>query len=380
MGWKTPHARTGSATARRTAVVAALVLAGAALVPAATVGGTARRAQVAFRLDHFLCYSIRLSGAFRPRSVVLLDQFRPARKTQVLAPELLCNPTSKNGGRIVNRRGHLLCYTTRSPQTFRSRRVTVRNQFGTARLAVARPAGLCLPTGKSRDPTLKPPPPGRLDHFECYPVKPLTTPRLPSRVGLRDQFHAGKYAIRRPLRLCNPVGKNKSRVLNARDHLVCYSVAPLQPTRPRGVHVVNQFGRLALTAVTPRVLCLPSLKRELPRLPDLTVTIDQASLSVSCPGGGGTCVTTFIFTVTNAGAGSAGAFDASADADPAGVGPKVVSFPGLAAGASATRTVSFGPAGNCFDPECTVSVTVDSGNVVAESNESNNTDTFTALG
>jgi len=68
-------------------------------------------------------------------------------------------------------------------------------------------------------------------------------------------------------------------------------------------------------------------------------------------------------------------------ADPAAsvIGDQV--FPnGLAAGAAKTVQVATPPGGNCFDPDCTISVTVDVNNQVNECNEKNNTHTLSTAG
>jgi hypothetical protein len=355
-------------------VLLAFALATALAGAAGGATSAPRHRALTFKLEHFLCYSIRPGGHFQPRVVKVLDQFKPARKTTVLGPELLCNWASKNGSQVFDKHRHLLCYTTRSAPSFATRQVVVTNQFKNVRLAVVRPNALCLPTGKSLG--ARPVLPKTLDHFQCYPVKPITTTK-PRRVGVVDEFGKGKYAVRRPVRLCNPASKNGSRIRDARDHLLCYEVDPLQSSRPHTVLVRNQFGLSKLATVTAKLLCLPSLKRLVPpRRPDLTPKIDQASLAVTCTAGPGTCTTKFAFTVTNAGAAASGAFDVLATADPGQT--QTLSVAGLGAGASTTLSASFGPAGNCFDPDCTVAVTADSGNVVTESNESNNTDTFTS--
>ena len=352
----------------------AIALAGAA-------GGatsSSRHRALTFKLEHFLCYSIKPSGHFQPRVVKVLDQFKPARKTTVVAPQLLCNWARKNGSPVFDRRRHLLCYTTRSAQPFATRQVVVTNQFKNVRLAVVKPNALCLPTGKSLTPGTRPVRPKTLDHFQCYPVKPSTTTK-PRRVGVVDEFGKGAYVVARPVRLCNPASKNGSRIRDPRDHLLCYTVDPLQRSRSHTVVVANQFGGSKLATITAKLLCLPSLKRVVPpSRPDLTPKIDQASLTVQCTAGAGTCTTKYAFTVTNAGTAASGPFDVLATADPGQT--QTLSVAGLAAGASTTLSASFGPAGNCFDPDCTVAVTADSGNVVAESNEANNTDTFTKPG
>jgi CARDB len=365
----------------------AILVASAGVTCAVVVGSAGGAASsshasaLSFKLDHFLCYSVEPAQTFKPRGVVVFDpQFKQRRKTAVLRPETLCNWASKNRSHVLDKRRHLLCYATRSAQAFPARRAVVTNQFKSVRLAVARPNILCLPSGKSLVP-VPVTPPKTLDHFQCYPVKTLS--RVPQRTVLvQDEFGIGKYVLGIPLRLCDPVSKNNSRIVNRRDHLLCYLAKAVKPPGSRPVYVTNQFGRaFPYRTVTPRLLCVPSLKRLVPLRPDLTVKIDQASLTVSCPGGGGTCITTFRFTVSNIGVAASGGFDVAATADPSQTpSPPIPPQSGLAAGASRTLTVSFGPDGNCFDPDCTVSVTVDSGNVVVESNEANNNDSFTKPG
>jgi hypothetical protein len=256
----TSHLRHASA---RTAAFLAFVTAG--VVVGAFVGGASARshaAQLTFKLDHYLCYSIKPTSGFRRKTVSVLDQFRPARKTYAVRPDLLCNPASKNESKVRNLRGHLLCYATRVAGTFPTRTVSVANQFGTVRLTLTRPNSLCLPSGKSIRPSVKAPRPRGLDHFQCYPVKPLTEPKKIGTVGVGDQFDKGKYAVvATPIRLCNPASKNKSLVVNKRDHLLCYVVDPLQPVESKDVFVVNQFGRLFASTVAPRQLCVPSIKK-----------------------------------------------------------------------------------------------------------------------
>jgi len=102
--------------------------------------------------------------------------------------------------------------------------------------------------------------------------------------------------------------------------------------------------------------------------------------AVECPTGAGSCVTTVDVTVENIGAGFAGVFNVRVTFDPAQSVVVNRAVPGLAAGASTTFTVASPPGGNCFDPDCTVSVLVDDANEVPESNETNNEDSQTRIG
>ena len=62
-------------------------------------------------LDHFKCYEA-LQPNFRQRTVGTRDQFGQ-RRARVLRTRQLCNPVSKNGGKVLQPRAHLVCYETR---------------------------------------------------------------------------------------------------------------------------------------------------------------------------------------------------------------------------------------------------------------------------
>lgn len=100
--------------------------------------------------------------------------------------------------------------------------------------------------------------------------------------------------------------------------------------------------------------------------------IDMNNLSVSCPGGGGTCVTKVNVTIENVGSDAAGPFSTRTVLDPAQ--SVIVDHPsgGLAPGASETFPVTTPPGGNCFDPDCEICATVDADSEVGESDETNN--------
>lgn len=114
--------------------------------------------------------------------------------------------------------------------------------------------------------------------------------------------------------------------------------------------------------------------------PDLTVT-KIGRPNVSCPGGAGTCKTTVNYTIANIGNAASGPFQSQATLDP-GQSVKVTQTvgSGLNPGQSTSVTVVTPPGGNCFDPDCTVTVEVDSSNRVNECKEDNNTLTETTKG
>jgi CARDB len=354
-------------------LVVALIAVAASAAGART--GPASDASIAqqFSLDHFLCYTVD-PGSFRPRRVRVADQFG-RRSPGLLRIELLCTPVSKNRGVVRNPRAHLVCYRE-NRQASRNRGVIVTNQLGRFRGTVRAPVRLCLPSGKRPGATVPPPARG-LDHYACYALATTTQPR-PRRFALRDQFGSMTVAVGRNATLCAPASKNASRVLNRRDHLTCVTIAAPE-FRPLRVSYTNQFVRGdLLTVIRPVLLCVPTLKRVVVVRPDLTVTISAPPI-VSCPGGGGTCTTTVSFTISNPSATAVSApFQVLVEADPGQ--SKTISVAGLAAGASQSFAEVLGPGGNCFDPDCTVRVTVDSGNAIAESNETNNVATTTNIG
>ena len=113
---------------------------------------------------------------------------------------------------------------------------------------------------------------------------------------------------------------------------------------------------------------------------DLVVR-DIGRPDVRCPKSAGSCRTTVDIDIANIGNKRSGAFDLRTVLDPSqsvSVGTSVPA--GLAAGEDRRITVATPPGGNCFDPDCTVSATVDSTNAVEECNERNNARSETTPG
>jgi hypothetical protein len=112
---------------------------------------------------------------------------------------------------------------------------------------------------------------------------------------------------------------------------------------------------------------------------DLVVTIVDQQVDCSAPSQqAAPCVTTVDFTVTNQGGSDAGGFDILVEADP-GVSTGMA-LNGLPAGASMALRATLPASGNCYDSDCTVQVTVDVSNAVAEGDEKNNADARTEIG
>jgi hypothetical protein len=77
------------------------------------------------------------------------DQFGRA-KTRVLKPVELCAPVSKNGGRVLHRVRHLVCYAIKRPGKFKPRKKRVHNQFGHAVVKAVKPGRFCVPSIKRK--------------------------------------------------------------------------------------------------------------------------------------------------------------------------------------------------------------------------------------
>lgn len=115
-------------------------------------------------------------------------------------------------------------------------------------------------------------------------------------------------------------------------------------------------------------------------LPDLIVTLMNAPTVVSCPTGGGSCSASYDFRVSNIGLGASPATSVLAEAE--GVTSQNLAVVGLASGASVNMSVTLmpPPGDNCYNPNCTINVFVDSADSVAESDETNNKDTRIDMG
>lgn len=112
---------------------------------------------------------------------------------------------------------------------------------------------------------------------------------------------------------------------------------------------------------------------------DLTVT-DIGQPGVSCPKGGGSCITRVEYTLQNIGNKASGAFQSRATLDPRQTVTVESAVPDLLPGASRTIQVTTPRGGNCFDPDCTITVEADVSDRVMECREDNNTEAETTPG
>lgn len=99
-------------------------------------------------------------------------------------------------------------------------------------------------------------------HYQCYTVaasnESATLKILRDQFGVSEQVKLGTAVM-----LCAPAGKNGVATKDTVTHYLCYEDERMKPVNKKAV-VINQFTKpegLPLTIGTPRMLCVPSLKR-----------------------------------------------------------------------------------------------------------------------
>lgn len=109
------------------------------------------------------------------------------------------------------------------------------------------------------------------------------------------------------------------------------------------------------------------------KLPDLTVVnIDVEDLKQECQSVPNSCRTVVPITIKNIGEANATAFKTLVVGDPDQSRSTTEGFAGLVPGESKNFTATLPNGGSCYDPDCTICVTVDVNTEILESNESNN--------
>lgn len=121
-----------------------------------------------------------------------------------------------------------------------------------------------------------------LDHFMCYRAKTTKgTPKFkPREVSLADEFEAGLFDVKAPVRLCNPADKNGEGIHDPGIHLEGYQInlTKTDPPQPKHIkqtnlEVKNQFGTITVDTVKPELLLVPSTK-------SLTGRVDPPDLAI----------------------------------------------------------------------------------------------------
>ncbi len=94
------------------------------------------------------------------------------------------------------------------------------------------------------------------DHFQCYEIKPATTPA--TTVSVDDRFETVSETVRYPHRFCVPVDKNGEGIVDATQSLIGYVMNRPVFKSTDAFTVTNQFGTIALRLARPNVLMVPS--------------------------------------------------------------------------------------------------------------------------
>jgi DNA-binding beta-propeller fold protein YncE len=221
-------------------------------------------------LGPFLCYKARTARRtprFTARSAALAGGFEDTTAA-VKKPAALCNPADVAGAGIADEDTHLESYAMRpGEKAAKQKGLAVSDALGSLVLDALKPDRLRLPSAKDLaapvDPLADPP----LDAYECYKAKVSKgTPKLPkgTQVTVADQFESERTLdVKKPSRLCVPVGVDGAAVLHPEAFALCYRVKPARGeprhTRRTGVHTANAFGAEQLDTVKEDELCLPAV-------------------------------------------------------------------------------------------------------------------------
>jgi hypothetical protein len=104
------------------------------------------------------------------------------------------------------------------------------------------------------------------DHFACYMLE--KGPNLkPEQVTIKDQFGSAKVVLGMPKMICNPSEKIHRKqhfgIENKERHLVCYEMLEQSPSRDNKLEIENQFEKRRVRSTNRELFCVPSLKRHL---------------------------------------------------------------------------------------------------------------------
>jgi hypothetical protein len=102
------------------------------------------------------------------------------------------------------------------------------------------------------------------DHYQCYRVV-RSRPLPPTTIAVADQFGRARIVLARPVMLCNPsvkVHRDKHYPVKSPElHLVCYEPARPEKPRVRRVRIGNQFQIVDLHVAERTMFCVPSNKK-----------------------------------------------------------------------------------------------------------------------
>jgi hypothetical protein len=126
------------------AIVALLTVTAASILNVSTA--PAQPNPPGIKLDHYACYRLSAAKPFKQQKVKLTDQFGSSVAV-VVREQFLCAPVEKNGGDIINKQDHLVCYVVTGGKNA-GKKVEIINQFGKAVLSLGGTVQLCVPSLK----------------------------------------------------------------------------------------------------------------------------------------------------------------------------------------------------------------------------------------
>lgn len=184
-----------------------------------------------------------------------------------MRPVTACNPAVTGAGTIVDPAAYLTCYKikdTSGQPKFVKRQVEMATGVGDLRWELKRARELCVPTTRDGSPIA----PTR-DAFKCYQAKTAPgTPRFEKReVIVEDEFGTARLAIKKPATYCTPARDDGMPATDPDARLACFraSTAPGEPRfESRELAIHDGFGDLDMIAVKPHVFCIPAVESPLP--------------------------------------------------------------------------------------------------------------------
>ena len=145
--------------------------------------------------------------------------------------------------------------------------VVMTDRFGTANVRLGKATGLLSPAGMALDSTATALGNGEMDSMMCYGANIRRKgPAFNKIVSLEDPLESRSYVIRKPSRLCFPVGVSDQPAANDDAYLMCYVIlrAPGEPRHQRvtkRIHLTDGFGSLQLDTRREYEFCVPATVR-----------------------------------------------------------------------------------------------------------------------
>jgi hypothetical protein len=201
------------------------------------------------------CYATR-GGTAPGRTLSLVDRFGAADAV-VRAADALCAPADRDGldPGASDAPEHFVRYRLQGRKLPQAVELTVESALGTVSLRVRKANRLLVPAAKSLEgpPAPLAAPGGR---FRCYRAHLPRQAPVARRVTVTDQFGQVTVDVRRPERLCVPVGDDDAPSDDAAS-LLCYAVRG-PSVRVGQAHTRDALGAQVLTPRRLRELCVPA--------------------------------------------------------------------------------------------------------------------------